>query len=450
MKTTLGVEVCDMAGEDRDFVRPGYSYTSHFNKVASAWRKGDDVTTLLSVQIDDVIIASSSLRELKKSWYNYLRSYEKAKVPIDVSDENGFPGKKIKFIGYLLDMENKTIQVKPPKIIAYRKFFNEIFQKDKILLEKLVKALGRLLFAASLSLWTMREMIPWYNAFIPMLKNYCVANPTNQTAEFWKQFYNQQIYLDISIEMRKSAKIIIDNASIPSPAYNLVLLPLDADKSMTAFTDASNTGMGGCILATDCKPWFTTFDKFKGLESLGQLPLPRRTQPFQESLQFYEKLDPKNREKTYVNISHLEALAVCIQIDRLVDSYSSESNSNKLLFLIGDNTGVIRAFDKMRSITLEPYLKWTEMRIRSQGFFVKSRYCSTDKIPADPLSRYEGRSINWNDFQKSADTISNFVGFENASNWKKTFDETKIEIRTRPAMIWFEIWNIGLKDDLWV
>ena len=387
MKSTVGVKVSNMAGEGRDFFKPAYSFTSHFNKVASEWRSGENVSTLLSVQIDDVIVASSSKEELDKSWYNYLRTYEKAKIPVDVSDENGTPSSKIKFIGYLLDLKRKTIQVKPPKIEAYKAFFKEILSKEVILLERLVKAMGRLLFAASLSMWTMREMIPWYNAFIPMLSKYCMDNPVQQSLDFWKRFYNQQIYLNISKEMKISANKILNDASIPSPAYNLVLQPLDADKSLTAFTDASNTGLGGCTLDTDCNPWFTRITKHQGMEALGKYPLPRRMRPFKEPLGFFQRLLPNNEEDTFVNISHLEALAVCIQIDRLVDSYSSTTNTNKLLFLVGDNVGVIRAFEKMRSVTLEPYLRWTELRIRNSGFFVKSRFCSTDKIPADPLPR---------------------------------------------------------------
>ena len=449
MKSTVGVKVTDMAGEGRSFVRPAYSFTSHFNKVASEWRSGESATTLLSVQIDDVIIASSSKRELEFSWYNYLRTYERANIPVDVSAENGTPSDKIKFIGYLLDLKKKTIQVKPPKIIAYKIFFKEILSEETILLENLVKSIGRLLFAASLSHWTMREMIPWYNAFIPMLTEYCHLNPIQQTMDYWKQFYNQRIYLNITQRMKDSAFKIIENASVPSPAINLVLQPLDADWSMTAFTDASNTGLGGCTLDTKCNPWFTRITKFQDLEALGKLPLPRRMRPFKDPIGFYERLLPCNKNSTFVNISHLEALAVCIQIDRLVDSYSDTSNTNKLLFLIGDNVGVIRAFEKMRSITLEPYLKWTESRLRKNGFFVKSRYCSTDKIPADPLSRDIDGKINWEDFAKSATTISRYGGFENAKNWKKNFNENDIEITKRPVEIWSQIWQLGVEDNLW-
>ena len=435
---------------------PFYRACDDFNKVVSEWRKGGSRITARTTTIDDTLIFSNDMQALREAHLQFLECHKHSHLGIDFSKTTITPLTKVEMIGYEVDFKNKTLRIKEKKLKKYDLFWKEVSDARMITVEKWATITGRLLFAASLSAWRMKDLEPWLQAILPIYSK----NKGTYTLDhiiyknLWEKVKNER--LELNDEMRRSATEVFRKAHIPTPAISVLLQPYDGGARCTAMTDASFQAMGGCSFSQSPRPWSVTYQTSKishRVQSLGGIPLPRRWKSgMRKRMKSANPHLSQYHSYTELHIGAAEFLALCIQLQFLLNDRVQHKAPQKLFTMLVDNTSVAWALVKKRSQFYTPFIDWIEHKIRPLGFDICATRIGTHEFPADLLSRPDDFEIDWPlflDWSKKLAGKDIHDAFGEAKKWKSKHCKIREDSIAVAEKVWFEINSFARRGRYW-
>ena len=433
-------------------VVPFYRRCDDFNKVASEWRKGDDHIIARTTTIDDTLLFSNRLEPLKSAHLLFLEGHRDSHLGIDFAKTSQTPLTKVDMIGYEVDFKAKTLRVKAKKLRKYDKFWEEMQSYSTVTVEMWAKIVGRLLFAASLSPWRLKDLEPWIQPYRELVRSIYDRIPSNWFEEkFWDRIRFRN--LPVSASMERVATDIFQTAWTPVSALQLVLQPFDGATGSIAMTDASNLAMGGTVIGQLPRPWSVTFDIVKGVQHVGTIPLPRRWKAKAKKIALIKCPDhPDNTQLTTVHIGAAEFLGACVQLAILLKDDIDIHSEKKLITMVGDNTSVAWALVKKKSRYYMPFLDWIESKLRPFGWNITSARVDTAIFPADVLSRPKSEGIDWQAWRHKIEQMlkGDVLGhFGDLRRWQESPVDLIQDAQQIAERTWFEIDFFAKKRQAW-
>ena len=444
-------------GNDLQAVIPYYRRCDDFNKIASEWRQGDDHIIARTTTIDDTLLFSNQLEPLKEAHLLFLEGHRDSHLGIDFAKTTVTPTTKVDMIGYEIDFKNKTLKVKDKKLKKYDLFWTELKTFEQVSVETWAKIVGRLLFAASLSPWKLKDIHPWIQPYKKLVRSIYSKLPLNWMEEkFWNHIRDRLLL--VTPEMRQVATELFSGARIPVPAIELVLQPFDGGPNTIAMTDASNLAMGGAYINSNPRPWSVTFEQIDGQAVLGGIPLPRRwSQWFRRNTKARvgnaSHAINSSTDRTCIHIGAAEYLGVCTQIAILIQDGMFQQQTKKLITMVGDNTSVAWSLIKKKSEFYLPFLDWIESKLRPKQWNITSSRVQTHIFPVDVLSRPASEGIQWNSWNEK---VGQLLEQDSRKLFQvlKLWPEAPLQLRTDAQAIaertWFEINFFAKRRKMWM
>ena len=433
-------------------VVPFYRRCDDFNKVASEWRKGDDHIIARTTTIDDTLLFSSKMQPLKEAHLLFLEGHRDSHLGIDFAKTTQVPLTKVDMIGYEIDFKAKTLRVKSKKLLKYDKFWEEMKSYSRITVEMWAKIVGRLLFAASLSPWRLKDLESWIQPYRKLVRSIFDRVPSDWFEEkFWDRIRFRNI--PMSVEMEKVATSIFQKAWTPVPALQLVLQPFDGPVGSVGMTDASNLAMGGTVIRDQPQPWSVTFEIRDGIQHIGAIPLPRRWERLAKKKALIKDPDhPDNAAITTIHIGAAEFLGTCVQLAILLKHDIDTASDKKLITMVGDNMSVAWALVKKKSQYYMPFLDWIESKLRPIGWNITSARVDTAIFPADVLSRPASEGIDWQSWNIKVQAMiegDKLDHFSALREWRKIPNSLMEDAQQIAERTWFEIDVFARKRQVW-
>lgn len=351
---------------------PLYRADSDFNRIYSEWRRGGDVMKTMSLTIDDIIFAGADLPKLTNSHLEWLRGHDDFSLFLEFDEKGDSISTKATVIGFDLDFERECLRVKSDRIKSYTKYWKNLMKEadhlGTISVMDFTKLVGRLQFAATLDEWKMYKVDPFLRAMKKVFVRYDgFVEGDWDSVEVWKTFRKDQNAwrVQIDAQMVVNAEVILKESQSWHPSLGVVLREHDGPGYMQANTDASNTAIGGMIHeGPRMRMWMFDLQNEDSTWIFKEKPLARRLIPVEGGGMY----------NTAVDISCLEFLAVCVQVDLMLEDRRIQKHQEGIITLTGDNQSVISALNKKRSrnIKFQPFLDWlfsrlghTRLRLRS-------------------------------------------------------------------------------------